>query len=470
GPGFGEFFNDDWFSDRGNLRHAESMQGGLALIPGTDEVVAVFMDPKDSVNWSGGVRHYNTYSGTTNSSFVLFDTDDVSVDRSTFGKAASLGDIELTCDVPTFIEIGNRVWQDIDGDGIQDPSEASLSGVNVSIYKSDGTLLATTTTNSVGEYYFSSKSNLPTPSNWLGTGADTALLPSTQYYLVFGTGGQFNPSTGVLTVGGQQYSLTTPNTGEGSTAVIKNMNDNDATILASSPANAFNNYPVINVTSTPIAGEVDHTNNDGTQDVGESGVPNVKVYLLNSSNVKIDSTTTNASGLYSFNHLPNGTYKVQFNLSTLPSGYVATAANQGGDDTIDSDANTSTGITQTITLGGAENDSTLDMGIVQPVAGLGNYVWYDTDRDGIQDAGESGVPNVKVYLLNSSGVKIDSTTTNASGQYTFTGLTPGTYSVQFAVATLPSGYVISPANQGSDDAKDSDGNTTTGITAQVTLA
>ncbi|MFY7884764.1 MAG: SdrD B-like domain-containing protein, partial [Dolichospermum sp.] len=284
------------------------------------------------------------------------------------------------------------------------------------------------------------------------------------------------------------YSLTSSNTGEGSTATIKNMNDNDATILASTPLNAFNNYPVINVTATPIAGEVDHTydagftfnsigdfvwydnNKDGTQDVGENGVNNVKVYLLNNSGVKIDSTTTNASGYYNFPHLPNGTYSVQFNLNTLPSGYVATSANQGGDDTQDSDGNTTTGITQQITLNGAENDSTLDLGIIQPVAGLGNFVWYDTDRDGIQDAGEVGVPNVKVYLLNSGGTKIDSTTTNASGQYTFTGLVPGTYSVQFATSTLPAGYVISPANQGSDDAKDSDGNTTTGITPQVTLA
>lgn len=46
---------------------------------------------------------------------------------------------------------------------------------------------------------------------------------------------------------------------------------------------------------------------------------------------------------------------------------------------------------------------------------------------------------------------------------------PGTYSVQFVVGSLPVGYQVSPVNKGTDDAKDSDGDTVTGKTATVIL-
>ncbi|MEM7091968.1 MAG: SdrD B-like domain-containing protein [Actinomycetota bacterium] len=60
----------------------------------------------------------------------------------------------VTCPVPQ-IEIGNYVWLDLDGDGIQDPGETPLEGVTVTLYAADGTtVLATTTTDANGEYIF----------------------------------------------------------------------------------------------------------------------------------------------------------------------------------------------------------------------------------------------------------------------------------------------------------------------------
>lgn len=107
---------------------------------------------------------------------------------------------------------------------------------------------------------------------------------------------------------------------------------------------------------------------------------------------------------------------------------------------------------------------------------IGNLVWRDTNGNGIQDAGEPGVPNFPVSL---SGTDSDnntvtlSTTTDASGTYTFGGLQSGTYTVTFnpsglvAPAIAPS--IFSPQDAGTDDKLDSDGHPTTGVTAPIAL-
>jgi uncharacterized repeat protein (TIGR01451 family) len=59
------------------------------------------------------------------------------------------------CDAPP-IEIGNRVWLDQNGNGVQDPGEPPIAGVMVSLYDVQGRLVATTTTAANGTYYFSS--------------------------------------------------------------------------------------------------------------------------------------------------------------------------------------------------------------------------------------------------------------------------------------------------------------------------
>lgn len=97
------------------------------------------------------------------------------------------------------------------------------------------------------------------------------------------------------------------------------------------------------------------------------------------------------------------------------------------------------------------------------IASLGDLVWEDYNRNGVQDAGEPGIPNATVVLKDGGGNTVGSTTTNASGLYSFTNLAPGTYSVTF---TTPATYVPTPTNIGADDTKDSDpvGGVASGIT------
>jgi len=100
-------------------------------------------------------------------------------------------------------------------------------------------------------------------------------------------------------------------------------------------------------------------------------------------------------------------------------------------------------------------------------ASLGDKVWYDTNKNGIQDANENGVQSVVVSLYDCSGSFVKSTTTDGNGEYFFADLLPGDYKVKF---NLPSTYSFSTANQGTNDNEDSDADITTGYSSCVTLA
>ena len=67
-----------------------------------------------------------------------------------------MGDIEIMCDEAP-IEVGNRVWQDTDNDGIQDADEPGIDGVDVVL--TCGTDTATVKTADGGQFLFSNKTN-----------------------------------------------------------------------------------------------------------------------------------------------------------------------------------------------------------------------------------------------------------------------------------------------------------------------
>jgi len=91
--------------------------------------------------------------------------------------------------------------------------------------------------------------------------------------------------------------------------------------------------------------------------------------------------------------------------------------------------------------------------LVKAVA-LGDRVWEDADGDGVQDAGEPGLTNVTVRLLDASSNVVAVTATDASGTYLFTNLPPAVYAVEFVP---PSEYVFTARDAAAaTDATDSD--------------
>ena len=192
------------------------------------------------------------------------------------------------------------------------------------------------------------------------------------------------------------------------------------------------------------------SNANGIQDAGEPGIANVTVNLYNGLNEMIGTANTNTSGYYYFYASPYTKYYVEF---VLPDDYVFSPQDQGSDDTVDSDADTSTG--QTIILytqGPGSVDMTWDCGMYQTQASIGDFVWTDSNANGIQDAGEPGIADVTVDLYLCDDTFVDSTTTIADGSYWFTDLTPDSYYLKFIA---PPGYSFTVQDAG-DDTLDSD--------------
>lgn len=106
-------------------------------------------------------------------------------------------------------------------------------------------------------------------------------------------------------------------------------------------------------------------NQNGTMDPSEPGVSNVTVTLTGVTNdgetVSL-ITTTDATGMYLFENLEAGNYKVTF--TDLPVDTEFTAQNSSSSDETDSDVNINTGMTEIFPLADGECNLTIDAGII----------------------------------------------------------------------------------------------------------
>ncbi|REH75418.1 SdrD B-like domain-containing protein, partial [Staphylococcus felis] len=93
-------------------------------------------------------------------------------------------------------------------------------------------------------------------------------------------------------------------------------------------------------------------------------------------------------------------------------------------------------------MNNAEN-TTIEKGYYKPTYKLGEYVWEDVDKDGLQGTNENERPNqgVEVILRGENEQEIARRTTDERGCYEFSGLTSGSYEVEFV---NPEGYEETP--------------------------
>lgn len=106
----------------------------------------------------------------------------------------------------------------------------------------------------------------------------------------------------------------------------------------------------------------------------------------------------------------------------------------------------------------------------QPAFDLGDLVWYDTDQDGRQDAGEPGVQGILATLYANgacTGRSLATDTTDANGNYLFSNVSYGTYCVEFS--NIPAGWHMTSQDQGADDTADSDADPVTGQIQNIVL-
>ena len=186
------------------------------------------------------------------------------------------------------------------------------------------------------------------------------------------------------------------------------------------------------------------TNQNGQQDAGETGVASVTVVLYDATtNLPLSTTVTDATGRYRFCNLNPGQYYVRF---TPPAGTTFTTPNTGPDGT-DSDPGPG-GQTPVYSLTAGQDEPTVDAGLVPLKACLGDYVWMDSNQNGQQDAGETGVASVTVVLYDATtNQPLSTTVTDGTGRYRFCNLNPGQYYVRF---TPPAGTTFTTPNTGPD--------------------
>ena len=531
GPGGGEFFGAESFD---SPKHSETITGALAVNYGSRAVMATNFDAFNpspgvvgDVN-SGGIRRFDMATGGLVAGTNGYNVYGPSNRGVTFAKGTGLGDIEMLRQSSP-IELGNRVWRDTNGNGVQDPGENGISGVTARLFNSSNAAVATAVTNASGEYYFTS-----------GTAADGnltdhigivngAIAPNTNYQIRLDAAADYT-GAGALT------GLVPTTRDQTAQAGFDDGSDSDALRVTNPPNSPIGTFPVIAVT-TGTAGANDHTldagfvaavsigstvyqdpNNNGLFDSGEAGICGASVELLydadNSGAIAgtelttaFSATTTSCAagsiGNYFFSGLTPGNYQVR--IPTAPATYTVsssasvtdTADNQqdnddngtqtggaggstisplislqpGAEPTNGSTATSETGQGSTLddATTDANGDMTVDFGFFAP-ASLGNFVFIDTNRNGIQDAGETGLDGVTVTLYASNcttviTTQMTATVSTVAGQYSFGGLAPGIYCVGF---TRPNGYGFSPRDA-TGDAADSDADVLTGKTVAVTL-
>ncbi len=117
----------------------------------------------------------------------------------------------------------------------------------------------------------------------------------------------------------------------------------------------------------------------------------------------------------------------------------------------------------------SDKDPSHYIGVDEP-ASIGDRVWYDDDKDGIQGYDELGVKGVTVELLDCNGKKLQTTKTDSDGKYLFDNLAVGDYKIKFLLSTLPDGFNPTIKDTKGSDADDSDAEVSTGVTECTNLS
>jgi uncharacterized repeat protein (TIGR01451 family)/fimbrial isopeptide formation D2 family protein len=291
--------------------------------------------------------------------------------------------------------IGDRVWADRDGDGVQDVGESGLSGLTVTLTGTDlfGNSVSLTTTTAVnGIYGFA---NLA-PSN----------------------------------IGGYTVTITTPPAGTTATYDLDGFVTAHTAVANLSAGQARTDVDYGYQGTGSITGAIWRDDDGSATDNSEPQLAGLTVTLTGTDafgNLINLTTTTDSAGAYLFDNLFGGSYTVTV---TPPAGMTNTY-----------DSNTGNNHDTPVTLAAGEDRTGIDFGY-RGTASLGDRVWEDRDADGTQDLGEPGLPGLTVTLtgVDTFGAAVNvTTTTGINGAYTFANLPPSSVAGYTVTVTPPAG-------------------------------
>ncbi len=313
----------------------------------------------------------------------------------------------------TTYDISDRVWLDnglptgTGDNGIQDGTEGGLAGVTVDLLDASLNLIATTTTDSNGDFTFS---GVPAGVRYTWEVTDQA---------------------GVL----NSYYGTTPSALSGSFQMPGTLTvDLDYTSV---PHFGYNLSRSLGDTVFNDNGAGGGTVGNGVQDGDEPGIRNVTVTLYrdvdNDGNFEpggddgasLGILVTDANGKYLFSGLSDGWYWVSIDDTqvALSDFYLTSTDNDGS----------AAGHQRRVQISGGVSNFEADFGYDTLNPGsLSGTLWEDDDVDGIIDGTEPRLANVTVDLIR-NGVVIATATTDASGDYAFAGLATPAPGVDYTV-------------------------------------
>ncbi|PJJ73638.1 putative repeat protein (TIGR01451 family)/fimbrial isopeptide formation D2 family protein [Diaminobutyricimonas aerilata] len=355
---------------------------------------------------------------------------------ATLNRTLGVGQTLLDADFPLLgdLTVGDRVWLDRDGDGVDEATEPGIDGAGVEVRWSGLD----------GEFGTADDGVFPTTTDDTGAYA-VGNLPAGEYRVSV---------TGSLPAGVQN---TYDRDGDRDSVVTAEVTASDTTF-------DFGYYG-----DTGLGDVVWwDRDRDGVQEAGEPGIGGVDVQarffgadgLENTADDLVFPATTSADGAWSIGELPEGRYRVT--VTGAPAGFVNVSDPDG--------------------LAGADGVNVLDLGDGGNLAqdfgfsgdsSIGDLVWFDRDGDGAQGTDEAGIPGVTVTLtwLGRDGVAgggddvVYTATTDESGAYRFDGLPTGSFTVAVESDTLPEG--MEPVSD--RDGDDSPNTTTVTIAAPATV-
>ncbi len=373
--------------------------------------------------------------------------------------------------VPDAYAVGDYVWYDTNHDGLQSAGEAAVKGVTVDLVNPDGTPaldangqpVASTTTDANGHYVFD---NLPAgtykvvfsnlPAGFVTTTQNNAGNQTATNDSNTPAGAAGSATTPLFKIGAGLSGMTAPVKSDGvviavsinrtiDAGLVQSITDPALTTTVSSQTPAYGSTLSDSVVVTNTAG----ASMDGTWTLLGPVAP-----------VSGSCATASWAGAATFD---SGTFPVKGDGTYKTSSTKPLVA--GGCYTfVDGLPATATTTAVKTTTPGLVSETAL-MVITYSV---GDYAWYDTNGNGIQDTGELPVKGVTVKLRDSTGAALSTTTTDANGLYHFDNLPAGTYSVAFS--NLPTGYQFTGQSlSGSTPQNDSNPDTSTGVTPTFVL-
>jgi SdrD B-like domain len=363
---------------------------------------------------------------------------------------------------PPRFAVGDTVWQDLDRSGRQEPGEPPAARISVQLLNVDGDVVQSTVSSATGHYVFDDLAGgtyavrfAGVPSEFRLTTADAGDNPATD------SDPDYTGSTPPFTLGVEAPRVREAAAADGVSATYINA-DIDAGI-------------------TPLRYAIGDrvwldSNADGAQQASEPPAA-AEVSLFRGDRV-VASMTTDPQGLFRFTGLAAGSYRLHFELGEHRR---FTARNAVSDPVLDSDVDPRTGTTPVITLGPGAADlmpagdlgvadadlvnATVSAGLVGAYT-VGDTVWSDDNGNGLLDPGETGLPGVRVDLLDETRRVLDRAVTSGSGQFTFANLPAGSYQLRFRPPAKD--LVFTSAWTGTNPAVDSDADAD-GLTGAVTL-